>query len=109
MEKDYNLNCEFDFKKHKENFIDYLEVIIDKKGKIYYAVPSHTEKAISLLGMTRKEFEQTKLKTFYVLEEALNQSGTIAVWNNFYKGNANKLQKRSLYKLRAYGLYKGVV
>ena len=37
----YNVHSEFDLKKHKEKFINYLEVVIEPNGKIHYAVPSH--------------------------------------------------------------------
>lgn len=35
------LHSKFDIKTHKETFINYLEIIIDKNGECHYAIPSH--------------------------------------------------------------------
>lgn len=48
----YGVHSDFDIQKHKETFIDYLEVIIDVNGRIMYAVPSHQEKLIAMVGGT---------------------------------------------------------
>lgn len=42
ISKVYDVYSKFDIDKHSENFIDYLEVIIDPSGVIHYAVPSRT-------------------------------------------------------------------
>ena len=39
--QDEILHSPFDMKTHKENFINYLEVIILENGTIEYAIPSH--------------------------------------------------------------------
>ena len=44
-----NRNTVFDYKTHRENFTNYLEVIIFKDGHIEYAVPSHQMKLIEIL------------------------------------------------------------
>lgn len=37
----YDVYSKFDIDKHAENFINYLEVVIDPLGVVNYAVPSH--------------------------------------------------------------------
>lgn len=48
MEEEYNLYSKFDIQKHKENYINYLEVLILENGEVEYAVPSHQDKAVAL-------------------------------------------------------------
>ena len=42
--QDEILHSPFDMKTHKENFINYLEVVILENGTIEYAIPSHIKK-----------------------------------------------------------------
>lgn len=44
MENEYSVYCDFDIKQHKKKYVNYLEVLIEKDGRIVYAVPSHQEK-----------------------------------------------------------------
>lgn len=97
------LHSPFDVKTHKENFIDYLEVVILEDGTIEYAVPSHTAKLEGLIGETD---EEPWLDYF---EWLTYKSGAIAVWNDFYHGRANDAQLASLEMLKREGLYKGNV
>ena len=48
MNDEYNLQSEFDAEKHKEKYVNYLEVVIDENGTVMYAVPSHQEKVIEI-------------------------------------------------------------
>ena len=41
-------NTVFDYETYKKNFINYLEVIINKDGTVEYAVPSHQQKLLNL-------------------------------------------------------------
>lgn len=43
MSKEDILYSPFDVNTHKNNFINYLEIIITKEGEIKYAVPGHSE------------------------------------------------------------------
>ena len=56
----YDIYCDFDIEKHKQTYINYLEVMILRDGTIVYAVPSHQMKAEQLcceqLGITQKDF-----------------------------------------------------
>ena len=47
--KEYDLYSPFDVEKHKQKYINYLEVIIRPDGVVEYAVPSHIQKLESLL------------------------------------------------------------
>lgn len=44
----YGIYSEFDIEKHKETFINYLEVIVHEDGEVCYAIPSHQEYLIKL-------------------------------------------------------------
>ena len=50
----YDLYSEFDIQKHKDTYINYLEVVILQTGRIEYAVPSHQEKMIRI-GMNKRK------------------------------------------------------
>lgn len=113
--REYGLHSEFDIARHKETFVNYLEIMIEEDGHILYATPSHQEKAISLAckkkSVSRKQLASLCQKEFYFdfLTWLLEQSGAIAVWNDFYEGKANEVQKKKLYDLRLAGLYKGKI
>lgn len=44
----YDIYCAFDLEKHKQTYVQYLEVVILEDGTVEYAVPSHQEKLIAL-------------------------------------------------------------
>lgn len=110
---DYTLNSKFDADKHKETFINYLEVLITEDGEVLYAVPSHQELAIKLAlkkhGITRNQLDAMCPKEYYCdfMTWVLMQTGAIAVWNNFFVGEANEKQKEILKMLKEKGVYKG--
>ena len=105
---EYNVHSDFSVEKHKETFINYLEVIIDENGKVMYAVPSHQEKLITLacdkLGVTREELNDMCPREYiFAFMEC-------AVWNNFFIGdNLNKRQIDSLRILKEEKLYSGTI
>lgn len=112
----YDVYCDFDLEKHKETYVNYLEVMIDKDGKIMYAVPSHQEKAIAMAceakGINRAELEKMCPKEYYFdfLTWLLMQSGAMAVWNEYYQSyNVTRAQYASLRRLKLAGVYKGAL
>ena len=49
----YDIYCAFDLEKHKQTYVQYLEVVILEDGTVEYAVPSHQEKLIALRSFTQ--------------------------------------------------------
>lgn len=115
MSKKYSVYSEFDIEKHKETFVNYLEVLIQEDGHVMYAVPSHQELAIRLAceakGWTRDELNKACPKEFYFdfLPWLLSLTKSISVWDGFYVGDANDVQMSKLVELRNAGLYKGTL
>ena len=114
-ESKYGIYSEFDIQRHKETFVNYLEVIIEENGHVLYAVPSHQEKAIELAckakGWTRDELNDACPQEFYCdfLTWLLSLTNCISVWNDFYMGNANEKQIEMLRKLKEAKIYKGSI
>lgn len=88
---DYNyelriLNSPFDVKKHKEVFIDYLEVVIFPDGKIEYAVPSHSEKIYQIYmkkhNLSRTELYNKMIKNNLCVTDLASELRIILVWKN---------------------------
>lgn len=111
----YDIYCDFDIEKHKQTYINYLEVLILENGKIVYAIPSHKMKAEQLccekLNVSKSELnELSKNHIWDYMEWLLTTCKAIAVWNNFYMcgyDGINKKQMAKLKKLKLNGLYKG--
>lgn len=117
------LHSPFDMKTHKDNFINYLEVVILEDGTIEYAVPSHYKKLEKIcckkLGLKYDELynESQGLLDHYesIYRSYINYwndwllgiSGAIMVWNDRYVGIANEKQLQRLKELKDYGLYFG--
>lgn len=51
----YDIYCAFDLEKHKQTYVQYLEVVILEDGTVEYAVPSHQEKLIALWSIRLAE------------------------------------------------------
>ena len=107
----YNLYSKFDIEKHKETYINYLEVIILPDGTIEYAVPSHQEKlikiAMSKLKLTREELFELCPDEYCIPMEWLTKiTGCVSVWNEFVGGEPNEIQKEVIEQLRLEGLLK---
>jgi hypothetical protein len=105
----------FNIQKHKEHFIDYLEIVVLEDGAVEYAVPSHQEKMISLcckkLSVTRDELNDMCPVEYYMnfMEWLCKISGAIPVWFNFFMGTPNAQQIETLRILKEEGLYAGEI
>ena len=116
MTREYNLYCPFDIEKHKQTFINYLEVVILSDGTIEYAVPSHQEKAIRLackkLNCDRDYFinvvSKDHVSDWY--EWLMDIAGVIMVWDRqVHYHNVTQAQIDSLKNLKNAGLYLGPI
>lgn len=114
-EQPYSVYSEFDAEKHKATYPHYLECLIDAKGHVMYAVPSHQELAIQLAcekhGITREELGKMCPKEYYCdfLTWLLKQTGAISVWLKEYVGEPNEKQKETLRTLKEKGIYEGEI
>ena len=119
-EEKYDLNSKFDFNKHKETFINYLEVLILEDGAIEYAVPSHQGKALELackkLNKTKQEIEDMCPREYYAdyLMWLLRLTNSVSVWGTSAEhfimyDKINDKQIKSLKRLKKHGLYKGKI
>lgn len=104
FEKIY-INEPFDYKKHKDNFTNYLEVIITPEGEIKYAVPNHKSALIKYCNLTKEDLKKNRELEF--LDTLIERSHCICVYTYEYRGKANDKQISVLSSLRDYGLYKG--
>ena len=82
------LNGEFSIQRHKETFVNYLEVVIDPEGTVEYAVPSHQEKLIQTVMLKEDKTRDQVLEDcpremwFDFIRWLCDVSGYIAVWND---------------------------
>lgn len=112
---EYGVYSDFDIEKHKQTFVNYLEVLILEDGKVMYAVPSHQELAIKIacekLGISREELMHRCPPDYYCdfLNWLLHITGAIAVWNRDFVGWPNPKQIAKLKILKLNGIYKGPV
>lgn len=116
MAEEYGLFSEFDIQKHKETFVNYLEVIIGANGKVVYAVPSHQqllEKLACLqLGVSREELGDMCPPEYYCdyMDWLCSITGAMAVWNDFCKVHeVSRQQIATLKALKLNGLYHGAI
>lgn len=115
MSEKYGLDCKFDIEKHKQTFINYLEVIMFPDGHIEYAVPSHQDKLIEICCKQLKVSRETLYAMcpeecyFDVIPWLCSICGCIAVWNTFIMKSDKDLteeQEQMLLTLAENGLYK---
>ena len=118
--EEYSVYSKFDIQKHKETYINYLEVLILEDGTVEYAVPSHQAKALELacrkLNKTKQEIVDMCPRAYYwdYLTWILGMAGAVSVWANCgenfirYK-TINKKQIATLKRLKLHGLYKGSI
>lgn len=105
----------FSITKHKQTFINYLEVVISEDGTIMYAVPSHQEKLISVacrkLEVTRDELNNLCPKEYYFdfMTWLCKVSGYVSLWNDYMIGSPNDKQKETIQELIDEKLYHGVI
>lgn len=112
----YTVYSDFNIEQHKKTYTHYLEVVIDKNGKIMYAVPSHQEKMISLacekLNVTREELNAMCPPEYYYnfMDWLCKMSGACAVWERFIKADRlTEKQVKVLQMLKDNGLYLGEI
>ena len=116
MDAKYNLYSAFDLEKHKQTFVNYLEVLIDEDGTIMYAVPSHQEKAIALacsrLKLSRKQLDELCPKEYYgdYMTWLCMVAKVMAVWNGHCVAvNPTIKQIGALRRLKMAGVYTGPI
>lgn len=114
MGEKYDMYSDFDVRKHKETFVNYLEVVICEDGKIMYANPSHQEALISLackkLSLTRNELFAKCPQEYYFdfITWLCMESGACSVWDRFVMGDKfTEKQIAALEMLKREGVYKG--
>lgn len=114
----YDIYCDFDMEKHKQKYINYLEVLILEDGKIVYAIPSHQMKAEQLccekLGISKQQLWAMCPKEYWCdyLTWLLTICGVVSVWNKFYQtgnGGLNTKQRAKLKQLKMNGIYQGKI
>lgn len=113
---EYSVYSDFDLEKHKETYTNYLEVIIDKTGKIMYAVPSHTEKAIAIacaeLDVSRERLNAMVPREYWCRwnEWLCKVAKVIMVWNGSCVAvNPTTKQIGALRRLKMAGVYTGPI
>lgn len=116
MNMEYGIYSDFSIERHKQTFIHYLEIIIDKNGKVMYAVPSHQEKMIKLackkLNITRDKLNEMCPEEYYCdfMVWLSMVSGTCAVWENQVIGDKFTAEQiKALQMLKNEGLYLGEI
>ena len=113
MTDDEIFSLPFDTERHKQNFKNYLEIIIMPNGTAEYAVPSHQEKLITIAcrqkNITRDELNAMCPREYYCdfLTWLCMITGCVSVWDNFFFGHPNALQKAMLKELSDNRLYTG--
>ena len=109
----YGVYSAFDIEKHRETFVNYLEVIILPSGKVEYAVPSHLEK-LAALGMA-KHGDKSKASYYARIPKdvcadyfdwILQDTGCVAIWTDVVRGVPNRFQRHAIERLRREGLLK---
>lgn len=113
---EYGLHSDFDAERHKQTFVHYLEVVIDRDGRIFYAVPSHQEKMIRVacehLGVSRQQLYDLCPREYYFefMGWLSMLTGLMAVWEGCYRVHEpTKKQIAALRRLKMVGLYTGVI
>lgn len=116
MADKYDLYCPFDLEKHKQTFVNYLEVLIDEEGTIMYAVPSHQLKAVDLIGsrmgLTRKEVDMMCPQEYHCdyMKWLCIVAKVMFVWNDrCYAVNPTIKQVGALRRLKMAGVYTGSI
>lgn len=113
---EYGLHSDFDIEKHKQTFVHYLEIVIDRDGHISYAVPSHQEKMIRTscerLGVSRQQLYDLCSREMYwnFMKWLSEKSGLMAVWESHHEVyKPTKKQIAMLRRLKLAGLYEGTI
>lgn len=114
MAVEYNLYSAFDIEKHKQTYVNYLEVLIDEDGTIMYAVPSHQLKAVDLIctrmGLTRQEVDRMCPPEYFgdYMTWLCMVAKVVFVWNEWCVAvNPTVKQIGALRRLKMAGVYHG--
>lgn len=82
---------------YKLSFINYFEAVINKRGRIFLAVPSHEQTVIRLCaleeGISIKEMEDRCMNISY---DPVVEFSLVKVTFSGYTGKPNRYQKRSI-------------
>ena len=115
----YDLHSKFNAEKHKQTYINYLEIIMHKDGRIEYAVPSHQEKLIEIAceqeHCTREELyaKCPPEMSFDVVEWLCRLTGCISIWTDHFVRHWSQTltdaQYDKLKELKQLGIYHGDV
>ena len=113
----YDIYCTFNLEKHKQTYVQYLEVVITENGTVEYAVPSHQEKLIALAcekrDVSRDELNAMCPREYYFdfLTWLCIQADAVALWNDAccYGQSVNRKQVATIRKLKMAGVYSGAV
>lgn len=113
MNTEYSIYSEFDIEKHKETFINYLEVIIHEDGTVHYGIPSHQEYLINLacrqLACSREQLDKLCPREWWgdFLRWLCGITNSVSVWNTHIEYyTLNDKQISTINKLKAAGLLK---
>lgn len=112
---EYSIYSPFDIQRHKEKYVNYLEVVISPEGVVEYAVPSHSEILIrhccEMKEISREQLYAFVPREYYgdMITWLCMQTGYVAVWNDSFVcyGRPTKKQKRKLKSLKLAGIYRG--
>lgn len=96
----YDMYSDFDLGQHKASEYRYdTEVVILPNGKIEYAMPSHTEKLISLTGLHRDVIYDLMPVTASPIHWLVDFTGCISVWNHGHLGMPKSKEQQTSLKL----------
>lgn len=114
MSDKYNIYSPFDLEKHKQTYVNYLEVLIDEDGTIMYAVPSHQLKAVNLacarLHVTRETLDKMCPRKYYgdYMTWLCMVAKVVFVWDGHCVAvNPTVKQIGALRRLKMAGVYHG--
>lgn len=112
----YDVYSQFDLEKHKQTYVNYLEVLIDEEGTIMYAVPSHQLKAMNLacarLNVSRETLDAMCPREFWgdYMTWLCMIAKVVAVWNGHCVAvNPTIKQIGALRRLKMAGVYTGPI
>lgn len=102
----------FSIERHLARFRNtYLEAILFPDGHVEYAIPSHQEKLISILqkklGVKRQAIYDMCPEAYYfaLLDWLLKETECVSLWTQFFVGDLNESQKKTVQALVDAGIY----
>lgn len=107
----------FDAEVHSKTFIEYCELVIDRQGRVFYAIPSHQERLIELYALKHNltidevrtelaEFNKTehfmtidgKTKHIDAFDKLMLDTGCALIWYDSIK-YSRKLTNRQMHTI----------